>query len=164
MSTARPSSFTAWRYIYRPGSCTIENTASPNAAGVMVAHYTGGEPAETYLERLNKALPCGSALFALFTWEEVCPQVAAAEDSEHGGPWTETTAEEFREMLNVLPPEAWNTTAGVEMFRLSEYQTSNLTRHFARAGGRYFTAIRRTSRPRSALVEEVRAALATPNA
>ena len=42
-------------------------------------------------------------------------------------PMTEITAERFNEMLNVLPPKAWTTHDGVEMFCMSEFYTGTYT-------------------------------------
>ncbi len=47
-------------------------------------------------------------------------------------PLTEITEEYWWEMLEVLPPEKWETVMGVEIFRMMEYYTGNVTHHFIR--------------------------------
>jgi len=55
----------------------------------------------------------------------------------------EITAERYHEMLDVLPPLAWTQHKGVEMFCMSEFETGNYTRQFARdhATGKYYTKL-----------------------
>lgn len=43
----------------------------------------------------------------------------------------ETTEEQFEEMLDVLPPAAWCTIDGVEMFCMSEMYTGSYTTQYA---------------------------------
>jgi hypothetical protein len=57
------------------------------------------------------------------------------------GEVTETTAERFEEMLNVLPPLKWCTIAGVEMFCMREMYTGTYTNQYARIGDKYYTAM-----------------------
>ncbi len=59
--------------------------------------------------------------------------------------WKETTRENWEDMLNVLPPEKWESVLEVEIFRMSEYYTGNITAHYAKLGNKYFTALRRTT-------------------
>lgn len=58
-----------------------------------------------------------------------------------GGGVTETTAERFHEMLDVLPPLKWCTINGVEMFCMSEMYTGTYTTQYARIGEKYYTAM-----------------------
>jgi len=44
--------------------------------------------------------------------------------------WTETTEEEYMDMLEVLPPEKWERTKDMSIFRMCEYQTWSITRHY----------------------------------
>ena len=59
--------------------------------------------------------------------------------------WTELTEEQWTYWLEVLPPEKWKRVDGVEIFRVCEYLTSNITQHCTHYKGRYFSANRRTS-------------------
>ena len=74
--------------------------------------------------------------------------------------WKEITADEWQDALEVLPPEKWQTVAGVEIFRMMERLTGNITAHFARIGDRYFCANRRTSADYADLAAEVASAAA----
>jgi len=57
------------------------------------------------------------------------------------GGLTEITAERYDEMLNVLPPVAWERQEGVERFLMSEFTIGNLTEQYAQAHGRFFCRI-----------------------
>lgn len=57
------------------------------------------------------------------------------------GEVTETTEENFNEMLNILPPMKWCTIDGVEMFCMSEMYTGTYTSQYARIGNKYYTAM-----------------------
>lgn len=54
---------------------------------------------------------------------------------------TETTEEQFDEMLNILPPLNWCTIDGVEMFCMCEMYTGTYTNQYARIGDKYYTAM-----------------------
>ena len=58
-----------------------------------------------------------------------------------GGPVTETTEENYYEMLNVLPPLKWGTIDGVEMFCMSEMYTGTYTNQYAKIGNKFYTAM-----------------------
>jgi hypothetical protein len=75
--------------------------------------------------------------------------------SKYIGPWVEITEEEYTEKLNCLPPEKWRTVLGVNIFRMCEYLTENVTDHYARLNGRFFEAGRRTSTPYEEIAAEV---------
>lgn len=50
-----------------------------------------------------------------------------------------TTADEFSDMLNILPPYGWQTGPGWEVFKMSELTSGNITRIFCRIGTDFFT-------------------------
>lgn len=54
---------------------------------------------------------------------------------------TETTEENYYEMLNVLPPLKWCTIDGVEMFCMSEMYTGTYTNQYARIDKKFYTAM-----------------------
>ena len=58
-------------------------------------------------------------------------------------PLREITAEEWEEMLNVLPPKAWVTYNGVEMFCMSEFYTGSFTTQYAydHRSGKYYSKL-----------------------
>lgn len=55
------------------------------------------------------------------------------------GKWVPTTEEEFDDMLCILPPEKWERFWVISIFRMCEYQTWNITRHYMRNWDEYFT-------------------------
>jgi len=164
-------------FIYQPGSTHIQGHTFTDAAGVVRVAYTETlkyandgsftveAPALTLSEYIDKhnaeRNPNKSAPFIAAFWEEVEPQLEAAQDFEYIRPWKEIDDERWDEMLNVLPPEKWQTVRGVNIFRMSEYYTSNITTHFAKLGGRYFERQCRTTEKYETLAAEVAALVAT---
>lgn len=133
------------RWIYQPGSLHAQTTTFIDRDGIERAHYTESRsddglalPVAQYIEILNKARRPGSPEFALYTWEEIAPQLRAAQDGAYVAPWKEITEERFHDMLNVLPPERWERVRGVSIFRMSERTCGDITSHFAQRGQRYF--------------------------
>lgn len=59
--------------------------------------------------------------------------------AQYDKPWEETTKEDYWEMLEVLPPEAYEGGC----FRLCEYWTGTYTTHYIKRGERYYTAVRK---------------------
>lgn len=58
--------------------------------------------------------------------------VSAARDAAYIKPWAQIEADAWHEALNVLPPEKWRNVRGVEIFRMMEYTTGDITAHYAR--------------------------------
>jgi hypothetical protein len=52
---------------------------------------------------------------------------------------TETTSDQFEEMLNCLPPENWHRFEGWEFFQMCEYWTMNITAYYVRIGDKFYT-------------------------
>ena len=100
--------------------------------GLTIAAVKANKPKEKVL-----VLPLGEAM----------KLIEQAQDAEFILPWEEITEERYEEMLNVLPPEKWQTVNGVSIFRMSEYYTSNITSHFAKFSDRYFAGRFRTNEP-----------------
>jgi hypothetical protein len=65
-------------------------------------------------------------------------QAADMIDDAHRRPVSETTAEHFEEMLNVLPPRQWVRGNAAESFKISERTSGSITAIYARIGERYF--------------------------
>jgi len=153
--------------IYQPGATSIQTTVYKTPEGILRAAYTsdkpyGGDPAlypdkpvDDYLVELNFEKDVEAPDFVLATWDEVRPQLDAAEDKEFPTLWEEITEERWNTMLDILPPCRWQTVRGVEMFFISEAYASNFHEHFARLDDRYFTRRCRTSIPCEDLAEEV---------
>ena len=81
--------------------------------------------------------------------------IREAQDKNLIGEWEEITEEIWGEALNCLPPEKWKTVNGVNIFRMCEYYTDNLTTHYASLKGRFFKAMRRTGDSYTELAEQV---------
>lgn len=95
----------------------------------------------------------------LITMDECTRMIHGVEDATLIMPWEEINSGEFFEMLNCLPPEKWETIRGVEIFRIREYYTGNITTHFAALNKRYFKAQRRTTVKYTDLADEVQEAV-----
>lgn len=70
------------------------------------------------------------------------------------------TAEQWEDMLNVLPPSRWHRHDGVEMFHVSERITHDLVNWFAKVGDRHFGWVGRSGTDSATLAAAVSAALA----
>lgn len=69
--------------------------------------------------------------------------------------WTEITADDYDEALNVLPPERWQRINGTAIFRMCEYLCGNITAHYVEINGRYFQAFKPAIDDQSQYVEQV---------
>ena len=130
--------------ILQPGS-THANTSVTIRDGIEIADFTDCTPAEDYLVTLNAKREPGSPEFVMVPYAEGEAMLTAAQDTEYLEPWKECTEERYQEMLECLPPEKWERVQGVSIFRMCEYYTSDITRHFASYLGRYFEGRFRTS-------------------
>ena len=142
--------------IFQRGQCHFENTAHMMRDGRLVAALTDPRKcAWEYLAEKNASRQPGDAVFELMEIDAACDLVNRAQGEKYLSDWQEITAERWEDMLNILPPEKWQTVAGVEIFRMSERLTGNITAHFARIGERYFEANRRTSEDYGDLAAQV---------
>lgn len=130
--------------ILQPGSPHADTSVTTSDLG-QIADYTGGKPAAEHLNELNTKRPDGSPEFVMVPFAEAVTMLESAQDTEYLEPWKECTEERYQEMLECLPPEKWERVQGVSIFRMSEYYTSDITRHFAHYLGRYFEGRFRTS-------------------
>lgn len=130
--------------ILQPG-CTYPHTSVTVRDGIEIADFTDCTPAADYLVTLNAKREPGSPEFVMVPYAEGEAMLASSQDSEYLEPWKECTEERYQEMLGCLPPEKWERVNGVSMFRMCEYYTSDITRHFASYLGRYFEGRFRTS-------------------
>ena len=76
----------------------------------------------------------------------------------------EISEDKYDDALGVLPPEYWRTFDGVNIFRMMEYLTGNITAHYARYERRYFCANRRTSTAYRDIAKEVKELSKCPTA
>jgi predicted CoA-binding protein len=66
------------------------------------------------------------------------------------------TKERWYAMLEVLPPEKWETVDGVEIFRLEEYTIGNITGHYAKYRKTYWYALKANTYQYSSIASEVK--------
>jgi len=140
--------------IYKPGSMSLQTTAYRDGE-VIRCRFSG------YLAGLPKDLTAEEYLaknpgFCLMPIDEAIQQINKAEDEKIIGEWKEITEEEWMDALGCLPPEKWETVDGVNIFRMCEYRTGNITAHYARYKGRFYTASRRTSVPYADMAKEIK--------
>jgi hypothetical protein len=146
------------RVIYKPGELHLQSTTFIcEDTGLERVRYTGGKTLAEYMT--DKA---GQGL-EVMPYEMAAPMIDAAQVARHCKPWREITEKEWWENLEVLPPEKWQTLQGVEIFRMSEYLSGNITGHFAKIGSRYFSANRDTRTEYNEIAAEI-ADLAARNA
>ena len=142
--------------IFQRGACHFENTAHTTRDGRLVAALTTPRQcAWEYLAEKNAARKPEDAVFEIKEIEAAWELVNQAQGEKYLSEWQEITPDRWDDMLNILPPEKWQTVAGVEIFRMSERLTGNITAHFARIGERYFEASRRTSEDYGDLAAQV---------
>lgn len=79
-----------------------------------------------------------NAKYEVMTFDEF---LARQKISMVSGSVTETTEENYLEMLNVLPPMKWCTIDGVEMFCMCEMYTGTYTNQYAKIGNKFYTAM-----------------------
>lgn len=117
--------------IYVEGERHIESYIKPDG---FVAYQDNPTTPDAYL-----ASNPGAIILPL---DDAVKKIRALDRAEYCKPWVEISKETWWDMLEVLPPEKWQTVGGVEMFRMSEYTCGNITGHYARIGERYFSADR----------------------
>ena len=128
--------FGVCRVIYKPGEHNIQSTTHVDKDGVERVNFTGGKTLDEYM-----AAKAGQG-FEVMPYDMAAPMMEAAQLAEYCKPWQEITKEQWWDMLEVLPPEKWQTVNGVEIFRICEYTSGTITGHYARLGDRYFSANR----------------------
>jgi len=116
----------------RPGIEAFIAQSGRTEGGKTVAQVRAENPGKTVL-----VIALGDAM----------ERIAAVQNEAFITPWSEIDEERYDDMLNVLPPENWQSVDGVQIFRMCEYYTSNITSHFAKIGSRYFAGRFRTSGP-----------------
>lgn len=156
------------KFVWRQGSTSVQCLVYTDAQGAERCEFTahhgkdgkdGGNmtvPEYLALKNGSEREP-GEQDCIVIPWNELSSRIIALEDQKFVTPWTEISEDKWDEMLNVLPPEKWQTVGGVNIFRMCEYYTSNITMHYARCGGRFFSRQCRTSIPYETLAFAVRA-------
>ncbi len=155
------------KVIYKPGELNIRTSIS-EVNGVEYADYsfqfiydkagknigyTENKTVAEYLVELNKDNT--GEKFITTTWEEAYKLINEAQNKTLIGEWEEITEEVWDEALNCLLPEKWKTVNGVNIFRMCEYYTDNITMHYAKVNGKYFKANRRATDDYEELARQV---------
>lgn len=148
--------------IYQPGKTHIE-TACLAVDGETLKSPYSGELFSDLLTDLNDKREAGSPAFKIFSLEKAMLLMEEAQRAKYCSDWREISEETWDDALNVLPPEKWETVRGVDIFRMCEYLTGNITAHYAKLGGKFFARNCQTSETYDDLVEQVAAKLFAPN-
>ena len=113
---------------------------------------------EAGLQKFKDAIEhykCSSEECSFMSFDTALELIAVEENKRYHKPFVEISKDEYCEMLECLPPEKWLTCQGVNIFRMSEYWTSNITAHYAKLNGKYFTALRRNTVPYETIAKEI---------
>lgn len=129
------------------GSGTIQNTMSKESG---LVHYMDKE---TTLEEY-KQHKGNSSLIAL-SWEEFSEKYYQPYLDSLTTDWSEITAEEWDDMLNVLPPVRWTHITGGSFFFISEATTAYLHGCFLKYKGKHFTRLSSIHDKTSQIIESL---------
>ena len=158
------------KFIYQPGQLNAQTSLTLGDDGIEYADYSseviygsrgqilGRTPLKTAQQRLNESnseIKEGEEKFIIIEYVDMMKMIPEAQDKTLLGVGQEITEEIWCDALNCLPPEKWKTVNGVEIFRLCEYYTDNITTHYASLRGRFFKAMRRTSDSYAELAEQI---------
>jgi hypothetical protein len=146
---------TAEKVIYEDGATYLQTHIYRDAQGIERCAYSGhlsdhaeDLTVEDYLAR-RPGLVC-------LSFDEAMERITKAEEETYIKPWSEITEEEWTDALEVLPPQGRRTVEGVEIFRMSEYTTNDITLYYAACHERYFCAHRRIWEPYSKIAGEIK--------
>ena len=123
--------------IYQTGKTSIETACLAGDGETLKSPYTG-ELFENLLIELNNKREAGSPEFEIMLLDEAVPLMEESQKTKYCGAWVEITEEEWQDALEVLPPEKWETVRGVNIFRMCEYLTGNITAHYAKLQGKFY--------------------------
>jgi hypothetical protein len=140
--------------IYQSGKANIETACFAEEGEVLRSPYSG-ELFFDLLTDLNDKREAGSPAFEIMPLEDAIPLMEDAQKAKYCSDWKEITEDEWYENLEVLPPEKWETVRGVNIFRMCEYLTGNITAHFAKLNGKFFTRNCSTRETYEELAEQV---------
>ena len=133
---------------YKKGEMGIQTVTVIDSEGVERCAYSG----LTVAEYLAKNENC-----SVMTWDEVMPIITTLQDEAYINPFKEITEEQYYESLECLPPQKWETVDGVNIFRMSEYLTGNITDHIVKYNDKFYSANRRTNTPYAEIAKEIKA-------
>lgn len=141
--------------IYKDGEMGIQTTTYFDNDGIERCNYSGylrGKDVDLTVEEYLLENPG----FRVESWENVKNLIEALQDKHLIGQFTEISEEDYDEALECLPPQKWETVDGVNIFRMSEYTTGNITCHYTRYNGKHYSANRRTSTPYAQIASEIK--------
>lgn len=131
--------------IYKRGETHLQTTITNG-----YCDYTDGKRPEAYLDELGPGFVC-------VPFDQALELIERAENVKYlNKPWKEIDEDQWEDWLCVLPPEKWQTVNGVNIFRISERLTGDITRHCARHNNRYFTANCRTTEPYALIAAQIK--------
>lgn len=132
---------------YKPNSCSI--------AGFSIEDPETGERYTQFSKTPHDEMIETGHAFILF---DDALELIEEQNTLHfvGKTYHEITEKEYRKALEVLPPKDWRTVDGVEIFKMVEYTTSNITAHYMSYNGRYFYRSLRDTTPYTQIAEEIR--------
>lgn len=143
------------RVIYKKGEMCAQTVTYIDKEGIercsCTSHYLNMGQDLTVEEYLAK-----NPDYVLMSWDEFLPMLNTMQDEAYLKPFKEITEEQYYESLECLPPQKWETVDGVNIFRMSEYLTGNITDHLVSYNGKYYSANRRTSTPYSEIAKEIK--------
>jgi hypothetical protein len=142
--------------IYQSGKTNIETACLASEGETLKSPYSG-ETFDALIADLNDKREAGSPAFQIMPLEEAIPLMEEAQKAKYCSDWQEITEKEWFENLEVLPPEKWETVRGVNIFRMCEYLTGNITAHFANLHGKFFSRNCSTRETYEELAEQVAA-------
>jgi hypothetical protein len=147
--------------IYQRGKAHAQNSCNTEDDGTIRANFTTLTGQE-YCDEKNAGRAPDEPEYELMTWDKAMPLIHAAQEAAYVTGWKEISKQAWWDALEVLPPEKHGTVAGVELFRMCEYLTGNITAHFARLEDRYFVRNCRTTEKPETLAAEIAEFCATP--
>jgi hypothetical protein len=142
--------------IYQAGKANIESACAAEEGEILKSPYSG-ELFDDLLLNLNNSRATDTPEYQIMKLDEAMPLIEASQKAKYCGDWKEITEEDWHENLEVLPPEKWETVRGVNIFRMCEYLTGNITAHFAKLNGKFFTRNCSTRETYEELAEQVAA-------
>lgn len=130
------------RCIYKPGETCIQSLVREDD----VVEFVNLDYRE-YLKQHPE--------FVCIDFDDAMERIRAIQDKSLGI-LEEITPDKFDDAMNVLPPEKWETVDGVEIFRMMEYTSGTITRHYMRHKRQYFAADYRISTDYQEIARAVR--------
>jgi hypothetical protein len=147
-ASAKKVEFGKQMVMYKHGQTHIQDILIESLDGVFRTQCQG-----LTLDEYNEKNGHG---FIACTLDDACEEITAIDNSRYLKPFVEITEEIYDEMLECLPPQKWQTVDGVNIFRMMEYLTGNITGHYVSYEGKYYMANRRTTVDYAEIAKEIK--------